>query len=148
MDRKKSSKGFTLAELLIATVVFILAFLGLLGSYLKAMELSEMSRNSSTAVLAVKNRLEQIKNTTFNQILATYNNATFNFAGINGIGVSYVSSVNPNLLLVTISFCWRQKSGLVMGEDKNLNGSVLGEDTNGNGQIDSPVQLVTYIYNK
>lgn len=145
-----NNKGFTLAEIIVATAVFVITFVGILLSYLSALELSELSRNSSTAVQAVKSRLEQIKYSPFNQILATYNGVSFTTNGLNGIGVSYVSSPSPNLLLITVSFCWRQKSGRVIGEDTNLNGVLnAGEDKPPtNGMIDSPVQVVNYVYNK
>ncbi len=52
-------------------------------------------------------------------------------------------------MLVTVTFCWRQSNGRLMGEDSNLNGALnTGEDVNGNGTIDSPVQLIAYIYNE
>ena len=145
----KSQDGFTLAEIIIATAVFMIAFVGILLSYLRSVELSELSRNSSTAVQAARSRMEQIKDTSFSQIMGNYNIVTFTAAGLNGKGVSYVDNTNPDLLLVTISFCWQQKNGKIIGEDSNLNGLVdAGEDKNGNGMIDSPVQLVSYVYDK
>lgn len=138
--------GFTLAELLIAALVFILAVSGILVSYINCLELSDQSKNFSRAVHGVKSRFEEIKNTSFSQIKATYNNVTFTTANLNGMGVSYVDDTNPILLKVTVTFCWKQGNGRVLGEDKNLNGQLnTGEDQNGNGLLDSPAQLVSYI---
>ncbi len=73
--------------------------------------------------------------------------AFFPFGGGTSAGVSYVTLVNPSLAQITVSYCWRQKNGLFVGEDVDLDGNLdPGEDTNGNGIIDSPVQLVTYRY--
>ena len=138
--------GFTLAELLIAAIVFIPAVSGILISYINCLELSDQSKTFSLAVHGVKSRFEEIKNTSFSQIKANYNNVTFTAANLNGIGVSYVDDANPILLKVTVTFCWKQGNGRVLGEDKNLNGQLnTGEDQNGNGLLDSPAQLVSYI---
>jgi len=137
--------GFSLIELLIAVGIFLLAFVGILVSYLTCLELAQLSKNTSIAVHAVKARLETIENTAFDQTKATYNNITFTTAGLTGMGVSYVDDTNPRLLKITIPFCWKQPSGRIVGEDTNLNGQVNGsEDKNANGLLDSPVQIVTY----
>ncbi len=150
---RKNKQGFSLAEVLIATVVFTLAFVGILLSYLRSMELNEMSRNSSLAVAAVKSEMEKVKDTAFGSIAANFDNKKEEFTadgnGINGWMVSYVDDTNPKLLKVTISFCWKQKSGLKVGEDSELNGTLdVGEDKNGNGMIDSIAQVVSYVYDK
>lgn len=141
--------GFTLVELMVAAVIMIIAFVGILVAYIRCLEISEMSKNSSTALTASKSHMEQIKNTTFADILATYHNVAFTAPNLNGMGVSYVDASNPDLLQVTVTFCWRQKSGLRVGEDTDLDGVIdAGEDVNANGMLDSPVQLVTYIYDE
>ena len=140
--------GFTLVELIAGMLVLVLAFVGILTSYMKCLELSELSINSSNAVLAAQNRVEQIKNTVYDQIQANFHNVTFTNANLNGIGVSLVDSSNPEFLQVTVVFCWRQKSGRILGEDANLNGQLnAGEDVNGNGALDSPSMIGTSIYN-
>ena len=132
-----------------AAVIMILAFSGILVGYMRCLDLSELCKNSSIAVQASKTQLETIKNTAFSQIKPTYNNVTFNAAGINGIGVSYVDDTNPNLLKITVTFCWRQSNRRIIGEDTNLNGAINGaEDKNGNGMLDSIVQLVSYVFNE
>jgi len=140
--------GFTLPELLIATLVFTISFAGILLGFLRCMELNELARHTSTAVNAVKSQIATIENTSFNQILANYNNATFSATDLNGIGVSYINSLDTDLLEVTITFCWQEKNGRVIGEDANLNGQLdAGEDQNSNGILDSPVKLTTSVYN-
>ena len=144
-------KSFTLVELMIATGIFMVTFVGILMTFVKCLELSELSKNSILALYGSKSRLERIKNTqniAFNQIKANYNNVLFTVNGLTGNGVTYVDDTNPNLLKVTVTFCWRQSNQRVIGEDKNLNGQLnAGEDANGNGLLDSPTTLVNYIFN-
>ncbi len=143
---KCSRFSFTLVELLIASVVFILTLVGILLSYMKCVELNEHSRNLSIAMRGLESRFEDIKNTPFSQIKTSYNQVTFTNANLNGTGVSGVDDTNPALLRVSMSFSWRQSNGRIMGEDANLNGQLnAGEDKNGNGVLDSPAQLISYI---
>jgi len=140
-------EGFTLVETIVATAVFLVAAVSILYSYLKCLELADIGRNVSIAVQAVKNEMEDIKNSNFATLYNTYNNATFTAAGINGRGVVYVDNSNPSLLQVRVVFCWKQPNGLLIGEDTNLNGVLdAGEDKNANGQLDSYVQIQTNIY--
>ncbi len=153
----KSSCGLTLAEVLVSTVILVLAGCGLLYSYVTCLELDELGKNTTRVIDQVRAQVETIRNTTFGNISATYNNATFTLPGLTGIGKIYVASVDPNglyggatnthVLQVKVVFCWKQSRGRIIGEDKNLNGVLnAGEDANNNGQIDSYVQVVTDIY--
>lgn len=143
-----SQSGFTLVELLVASMILIITIVGILISYIRSLELAEMSRNSSVAINASRSRIEQMKNTDFAQIVTNFNNVTYTVPGFSGIGVSYVTTVSANLIQVTATFCWQQRNGRVVGEDKDLDGAVdAGEDTNGNGRLDSPTQIISDIYN-
>lgn len=149
MDVKINKNGFSLPELMVTVIILAIVFVGILMSFIRCMDLNELSRNSSISIAAVKSRMEQINNSAFNKILADYNNTVFTTSGLNGIGASYVTIINSNLLRVTSTFCWRQKNGRIIGEDTNLNGQLdAGEDLNGDGMIDSPVRILTYVYNK
>ncbi len=145
---KEFPKGFSLVEILIASGIFLLAFVGILMSYLTCLDLAQFSKNTSIAVRAVQGRMETIRNTPVNQIKATYDRVTFATSGLTGIGVSYVDDTNPSLLTVTITFCWKQPNGRIVGEDTNLNGVLdTGEDKNSNSILDSPAQIVTKVFN-
>jgi len=142
-------KGFTLAELMMVSAILIFLFAGMLMAFFRCIQLKEISQNSSMALLVTKNRMEQIRDTSFDQIFATYNNATFTTAGLNGIGVSYVDNTNPKLRIVRVAFCWQEKNGRVFGEDLNLNGQLDGgENQDGNVFIDSPAQVIASVYDK
>jgi hypothetical protein len=132
---------------MIATLVLLPIFAGAVVVFMRCIELNEIARNSSSALLAVKTRMANVENTSFANAVATFHNTTFTQAGLTGMGVTYVSLANPDLLQVTTSFSWQEKNGRVIGEDKNLNGVLnVGEDANGNGVLDSPVTLRTLMY--
>ena len=145
---KNEVSGFTLVELMVCSFFLTFAFLAVIGGFIYCMDLNDLSRNSSYATKTSKSRMESIKNTAFNQLIATYNNVTFTSTNLTGIGVSYITAQNPDLYKITVVYCWKQKNGRVIGEDKNLNGILnAGEDLNGDGKINSIVELVNYVYN-
>ncbi|HOX54209.1 MAG TPA: hypothetical protein PLC32_02040, partial [Candidatus Omnitrophota bacterium] len=117
---------------------------------------TEIMRNTSIAMNAVQAKTEEIVEQSqrpltephnFDTLKADFDQASFTPARLNGIGVSYVNDTNPNLLVITVSLSWRQSRGMVIGEDKNLNGQWdSGEDTLiVNNILDSPAEVVTYI---
>ncbi len=141
-------QGFTIIELLIAVFILLPFFAIGMQTFIKCVELSDTAKNSALAVAGVKNRMVAIEQTAFNQIFANYNNTTFTITGLNGMGKTYIDNSSANHVIVTISFSWKERSGRVIGEDKNINGTLdAGEDANGNGQLDSLVELTTQIYN-
>lgn len=159
-NTKRLLKGFSLLELLVAAGIFVLALVGILTSYIKCLELAEISKNTSRAVYAAKTQLEEIKNTPFTQIKAAFNNVAFTAAGVNGMGICYVDDTNAKLLVIVVTFSWRQANSLVVGADKNINGAAdAGETTtpvtvNVNGTditvnvLDSPVRMVSHIFER
>ena len=60
---KKGIAGFTLVEILVSTAILAIAVTGILISFLKSMELAEVSRNSSLAIQAARGRMEQMRST-------------------------------------------------------------------------------------
>jgi prepilin-type N-terminal cleavage/methylation domain-containing protein len=149
LRKNLSNQGFTLPELMMSAMITVIAFMGILYTYARYLELDEISRNTGIALQTVQNKIEAIKNTDYDLIYATFHNQTFTTTGINGRGVTTIDNSNGNLMLITVTFCWRQSNGRRMGEDTNLNGVLnTGEDANGNGSMDSPVQLIAYIYHE
>jgi prepilin-type N-terminal cleavage/methylation domain-containing protein len=153
--RKNKSSGFTLAELMVATLILGLVLVGLLGTYVACLDLTELSKNSSIATNIAMAKIEEVRNDTYANIKTDYDSTgcgrpscgkPFDITGLMGKGVSYVDNTNPDLLKITVTVCWRQRNGRIIGEDTNLNGQLdAGEDKNGNGMLDSIAQVVTYI---
>ncbi|OIO34595.1 MAG: hypothetical protein AUJ70_00770 [Candidatus Omnitrophica bacterium CG1_02_40_15] len=143
----KYEHGFTLLELMISVSVLIVALAGLLGVFAHLVSLNENSSKLTLAVAACQAKLEEIRSSTFSNVYATYNGASFNpqgFASGEAKGAISINNSNPILLQVFVSVSWRTRSNRVIGEDRNLNGSRdAGEDLNGNLRLDSPGQLAT-----
>lgn len=95
--------------------------------------------------MGAQEKLEEIRNHNFHKIYLDYDDTTFGVAGIEEAeGRVDVDNTNPDLLEITVTVCWKQVGGRVIGEDLNLDGDLdTGEDSNGNGQLDSPVQIIT-----
>ncbi|MEI6438345.1 MAG: prepilin-type N-terminal cleavage/methylation domain-containing protein [Candidatus Omnitrophota bacterium] len=143
----KSRAGLSLVEVLVSTSIILIAVIGILLCYIKAIELNAIGQGAVIASHAVKSKIEEIKSTNFAQIYSTYNGATFTTAGLTGIGKIYVNNSSAHLLKVKIVFCWRMQGGRVIGDDKNLNGTAdAGEHVDGNGEFSSYVQIITQIY--
>ncbi len=156
MKNWRSKKGFALPEVLLAAVIASFALCGILLTYIACMDTVKTSKNVSIATSAAQGLIEEIRSTPFPKIALTraqdaqgFKNLTFTVNGIpSSSGIVYVDDTDPELLLVTISVCWRQGNRIV-GEDINLNGALdAGEDTNGNNMIDSTVELVTQVVNR
>ena len=139
--------GLSLAELMVVVLVLLPALLATVLVFIRCLELIELSKNTSLALWEVKNKINAVETTGFSQVAATFHQSTFQSANLTGRGVCYVESLQADLLRVTVSFSWREKGGRIIGEDKDFDGVIdAGEDVNGNGFLDSPVKLVTLIY--
>lgn len=149
ISKRTGQRGFTLAELIVSAAILGIVIAGILVSYVRCMELNEASRNKSLALKAARDRIELIKNTAFANLVATYNNVTFDITGFTGKGVSYVTVIDSKNIKITVSVSWKQNNGRVYGEDKNLNGVLnAGEDKNGDGFLNSPVDISTVVYKR
>ena len=154
------NKSFTLMELMIAALVLALVLVGLLASYISCMQLTEIARNTSLAMNEIRIKVEEIEQQAEQPIVAAHNFSSIEVdyddisfpltTSLNGMGVSYVDASNPDLLEITVTVCWRQSRGRVVGEDTNLNGSLdAGEDVSPlNSMLDSPAQVKTYIVSR
>ena len=144
----KDSEGFTLLELMIGASVLVVALVGLIAAFSGCFTLNETARNTTIAINGAQDRIEWIRNITFDQI-ANQDGTNFEIDGLpdgDSEGIVEVDSINPDLYRITITISWRQKGGRIFGEDTNLNGAFeAGEDVNENGRLDSPVRLVTLI---
>ena len=149
MGHRWATKGFTLAELIVAAAIMTVVFAGILMSYIRCMELNEASQNKSMAVKAARSQMEVIRNSNYDTLVANYHGVTFPVSGFVGQGVSYVTVLDAKNTRVIVSVSWRQKNGRVYGEDKNLNGVLnAGEDLNADSMLNSPVDITTRVYKR
>jgi Tfp pilus assembly protein PilV len=147
--RSTFSKGFSLAEILIAIIILIVAISSILMTYIACFVLIDTVKNVNIATTAAQGVIEEMRSTPFTQIYDNYNGLVFTLNDIpQSRGIVYVNDTNPELLEVTVSICWKHRNR-VIGEDSDLDGVLdFGEDTNSNGIIDSPVTLTTKIANR
>ncbi|MFZ5801181.1 MAG: type IV pilus modification PilV family protein [Candidatus Omnitrophota bacterium] len=148
---KSTHSGFTLVELMVATLILAIVLVGLLASYIACLQLTDLARNTSVAINLAQTKMEEIKNAAYTSIKNDYDPAgvgvPFTIIGVNGMGVTYVDNTDPDLLLVKVTVCWRERGGRIIGEDTDLNGVLnSGEDKPPlNNQLDSIAQVITYI---
>lgn len=147
--RHTSTRGLTLPELLIATTVVLLTSMGILYTYIQCLELNKINHDTTLVLQDCRNIMEDIRTASPSMVHETYHNKTFPLNGPTGIILVHVNDQDPQLLLVTVKAFWRQSKGRLIGEDKNLSGTLEeDEDTNKNNELDSPVTLMTYVYNR
>lgn len=142
-------KGFTLVEVLFTVAILAFALCGLLAMYINLFLLGDISRQITLATNASQAKIEEIRNTSFDKLLAS-NGSTFDitgFAAADAKGrVEVLNTSYADLMQVRVIVCFRQKGQRIIGEDTNLNGALdAGEDSNANGVLNSPVEVVTLI---
>lgn len=138
---KKS--GLTLIEIMIAMAILVGLSVGLLSVFVYCFDLQETSRNTTIALNGARAKIEEIRDSSFDAIIATYNGQISNLTTPSGkmrTEASYVSgSSSNNLIDIRVVVCWRQKGGRIIG---NATLDILGNMTDCTG---SPVELVTSI---
>jgi Tfp pilus assembly protein PilV len=143
--KTKFLTGFTLLELMLAAGVLIVAISGLIAAFIGCYCLNETARNLTFATMGAQEKLEEIRNHNFYKIYQDYyNGSTFGVTGIaEAKGRVDVDNTNPDLLEITVTICWKQVGGRIIGEARDVGGNLVIEDIDGDGKIESPVQLVT-----
>ena len=148
-------KGFTLIEVLIAIGILVIVLVGLFQVFISCSQLASTAGNLTMAVSEAQDKIEEIRNHAYDLIATDYAAVgsppanTFDLAELNGKGVVYIDSSNPDLLVIEVNICWREKDNRIIGEDTNLNGVLdVGENEDGDEQIDSIVKLVTLLAEK
>jgi len=143
-------KGFTLIEVSLAVLVFIVVLTSLLSLYISFIKLSEDTLATTRAFFSAQKMMETIRGYNFNKIKNDFDGYTFTpegFSSDKAKGIVYVTEEEgrSDLLRVNIVICF--KSGeRIIGEDLNLNGNLdIGEDKNNNDMLDSPVEITTLI---
>lgn len=152
------ARGFTLLELMLAATILIVAVAGLLASYVLCFNLAETAKNMTLATTAIQFKLEEIRDHTFGDITADFDNTTFTVSGFGAgqaTGAIYVESITTDILRVTVSVCWRQRGNRIFGEDNGRGGGVTlsghlegTEDIDADGIVDSPAMISTLMINR
>lgn len=117
---KLSNRGFTLSELMIAAGILAFVFASLLLVFINCILLNELNRNFTLAYTAVQDKMEEIKNTDFDN-LDTLNGTDFDLSGFssgNGQGKIEISDESSNLKRIRIIVCFKSRNRLI-GDDIN-----------------------------
>ncbi len=146
---RRFKSGFTLVELLLAVFILVLVIWVELDILPYRFTLGETSRNRARALSQVRSVVEDIRNTTFDNVVATYNNRTVDLIGMNGLirsEAALVPGSNGNLINVRVIAGWVQSRGRVIGEGV-IGGAArfVFADLNLNTIIESPIEIVTAI---
>lgn len=136
-------------EVLLAGAILAFCLCGLLLTYINMFILSDLARDLTLATNAVQAKMEELKKTGYDGLLA-FNNQNFDISGFASSDAKGLIEVTNNLGyadLTRVRIISSLKSrGRLIGEDQNLNGALdPGEDANGNGRLDSPIEIVTLI---
>lgn len=137
-------------EVMVAAVVFVVAIITILASYVIFMTLNESSRNISAANFYARQKTEEIIDKRSLGLGGIYNyyhvgglGHTFDITNPHGTGVvdvNWTQSPEPDIIDVRVVICWQERNGRVIGEAiVDAGGNLQLQDLNGNGQIDSPV---------
>jgi len=143
---KITNKGFTLVELLIVVAILAVVITGMIQLFIYTSVLAEISGNKTVAVGEAQDKIEEIREHTFDDIVMDYDEAIFALAELDGTGVIYVDDTNPELLVLKVVVSWENKYGRIIGEDTNKNGALDGgEDTDLDTQLSSPATVITML---
>jgi len=141
--------GFTLLELMITAAILVVSITGLLALFVGLASLNQNSKNTTLAMTACQDKMEEIRDSDFSTLYANYNGTNFNPAGFpvaDAEGAISIDNTDPDLLEVCAAISWRERSNRIIGEDIDLNGALGGgEDLNGDGRLSSPAEIVTLI---
>ena len=111
----KRRSGFTLMEVLIATMIMVVVLATLVYGLSQCSNLTETVRNQDAALNAAQAKLEEIANSDLSYIMS-YNGTTFNVTGLPSnaqgwVGVSKASTYTNDLYNVTVKIIWQQRGG-------------------------------------
>ena len=149
--RKGKNKGFTLIEVVVTVGILVIVMTNLLGLFIYCSTLAQTSGNVTLAIREAQGKLDEMRDHSYGLITTDYGAGgtpgnIFNLNQLNGKGVIYFESPNPDLFQIKVVVSWKNKDTRVIGEDANLNGILdAGEDKNANSQLDSIVSLTTMI---
>lgn len=113
----KNSRGFTLVETLIATVIVSISFLGMSTLTTTAIRSLSLSNHRMTAATLAQDKLEEIKNDTYTNVTsAKYNTEDYNTIGYNTIAeylpyrrvVTIAAGPEPNTRIITVAVSWKE----------------------------------------
>ena len=115
LSKSPKFKGFTLAELMMASAILSVVLTSYLQLFIYCSTLAETSANLSFAINAAQAKMEEIRNVLYDDIITTYDGVTFSLnlppnadgeITVNEIG----ADVPGDLLEIDIDISWQNKN--------------------------------------
>jgi len=149
---KRSIKGFTLVELLVAVLILGFVLGGLIQVFIRCSALSQLARNKTAVMSELQGEMEKIRNYSYDAITTDYvaggpmNLNPFDLDQVTGKGVIYIDASNSELLEIKIVASWEDKYGRIIGGDFDLDGEVdTGETLDGDGDLTSIARVISLV---
>lgn len=150
-EKLYSRRGFSLVELMFVVAILGAVFSGMIRLFISSSALASISGNKTVAISEAQNKIEEIRNYPFGDIVSDYafggsQGNTFALTSPTGTGVVGIDSTNAELLVIEVGVSWQDRFGRIVGEDLDLDGALdAGEDKNGNGELDHGVKVMTML---
>ena len=152
-----NKKGFTLVELVFATVMLGFALANILYVFVQCQELGRIAREKTVAMSLLQVKMEDFRTRGHADVETLYNVTavgvpaeTFSLAPLNGVAAVYISQFtagNSDLLEIKIVGSWF--GSRMFGEDLDLDGvEDTGEDADGDGDFSSIATVTSLIADK
>jgi len=115
----RNNRGFTLLEILIATVILTIGLLGVAGLTIGTIKGNLFSKNVTTATVISQGRLEDIQRAGYVDATTTNFPAAPDDVDMGGVIFSRTTSINnsnpaPNMKKVTVTTSWNNNTKSVV----------------------------------
>ena len=139
IQENRKARGFTLVEVMIATIILVAVLVAVLGSVKVYFDLIERAQNVEMATFEAQGMLEEMGKR--GTITSPVYMSSFNSKGNGRYAVYYILQTGTVIYLEVV-IPWREGKRII-GEDANFDGIIdAGEDANpANGRLDSPFTL-------
>ncbi len=105
---KNAERGFTLAELLLGIAILVIPVTAILSLFISCLTISENNRNLVTAVSHAQFAIEELKNTSYaNIVSAAWNSSDISSRGLNALNgetIVIAAGGNPRNIQVTVNW--------------------------------------------
>lgn len=102
--------GFTLIEVMIAVFILVTALLGIISTTLIVVKSNTLSKTMTTATTLARDRMEQLKNTGYDNLAGGTDNTTMNnsiYTATWTVTADGTPAAGMKTIVVTVGWNWR-----------------------------------------